>query len=161
MNHRGFTFLEVICVLAIIGILSALAVPDLSAFTNRLRLETTARNISTDLREIKMRATLDRNNYAIYFDTINKLYDLPERRYVLPPGVRFGFSPGVLIPLWNPVEIPEGDGVTFPYNKVTFYPQGSNSMGTVYITNDDLTMALSLTISGRVKIWRWDGAKWV
>ncbi len=162
MNHRGFTFLEIIIVLAIIGVLSALAVPDLSAFTVRLRLETVARSISTDLREMKMRATLDRNNYTISFDAANNTYDLPRRKFILPPGVRFGFSTGVLGPPGNPVQTPDADGITFPFNRVTFYSQGSNSIGTLYITNDEnLTMAVSMSITGRVKIWRWSGEKWL
>ncbi len=162
MNNRGVTFLELIVVLAIIGILSALAVPDLSAFTGKLYLETAVRGVSTNLREMKMRATLDRSNYTIYFDPANNSYDLPGWRFSLPVGIRFGFGPGVLGPPANPGQTPDADGVTFPSNKATFYALGSNSIGTIYITNDDhLTMAISMSITGRVKIWRWDGATWI
>ena len=161
MSHRGFTFLEVIFVLAIIGILSAFAVPDLSAFTNRLRLETVVRGVATDLREMKMLATLDRSDYTISFVPANNLYDLPGRRLTLPAGLRFGFAPGVLGPPSNPVQPPDADGITFPSNRVTFYSQGSNSLGTIYLVNDEnRTMAISLSITGRVKIWQWNGKKW-
>ena len=161
MSHRGFTFLEVIFVLAIIGILSAFAVPDLSAFTNRLRLETVVRGVATDLREMKMLATLDRSDYTISFVPANNLYDLPGRRLTLPAGLRFGFGSGVLGPPSNPVQPPDADGITFPSNRVTFYSQGSNSLGTIYLINDEnRTMAISLSITGRVKIWQWNGEKW-
>ena len=162
MNPRGFTFLEIIIVLAIVGILSSLAVPDLSAFTGRLRLETAARSISTDLREIKIRSILDRSNYSINFDTANKLYNLPDRKAFLPQGIRFGFGPDVLGPPGNPLKTPDADGVTFPSNSANFYNQGTNSIGTIYITNDEnLTMAISISITGRVKIWQWEGGKWI
>ena len=162
MDHKGFTFIEIIIVLAIVGILSVLAVPDLSAFTGRLRLETAVRSISTDLREMKMRSILERSNYSIHFDTADKLYDLPERRTFLPQGIRFGFGPKVLGPPGNPVKTPDTDGVTFSSNKATFSSQGTNSIGTIYIANDEnITMAISISITGRIKIWRWTGEKWI
>lgn len=162
MKQKGFTFLEIIVVLALIGILSALAVPDLSAFTGRLRLETTARNLSTDLREMKMRSILDRRDYTIYFYPADRRYELSGRNSPLPQGVRFGFGPGVLGPPGNPAQTPDVDGITFPSNRATFYAQGGNSMGTIYITNEDhMTMAVSMSITGRVKIWRWTGEQWI
>lgn len=162
MNHRGFTFLETIVALAIVGILSALAVPDLSAFTGRLRLETTARNLSTDFREMKMRSVLDRRDYTIYFYPADHRYELSGRNFPLPQGIRFGCGPGVLGPPGNPVQTPDVDGITFPANRAIFYTQGGNSIGTIYITNEDhMTMAVSMSITGRVKIWRWNGEKWI
>lgn len=161
MNARGFTILEVLLVLSIIGIMSVLAVSDISAFTDRFYLQSTARQISTDLREIKILSTIERSNYTVIFDTANNSYDLPGRRLKLPDGIRFGFSDGVLGPPGNPVDIPDTDGVTFPSDRISFYPQGSNSIGTIYITNDrNVTMAISLSISGRIKIWRWNGERW-
>src|SRR3989304_7528689 len=158
---NGYTFLEVIVVLAIIGILSALAVPGLSAFTDRLRIETTARTISTDLREVKMKSVLDRSDYTVLFDPGNSLYELPERQSNLPHGVRFGFGEGVLGPPGNPTSSPDEDGVTFTSNKAAFYSRGSNSMGTIYITdNYNVTMAISVNVTGRIKIWKWNGVKW-
>ena len=162
MNSKGFTFLEILLVLSIIGILFALAVSDISAFTERFYLQATARQISTDLRDMKMRSVIERQSYIVNFDTPNNFYELTGRRINLPQGIRFGFSPGVLGPPANPAETPEADGVTFTSNKISFYPYGSNSMGTIYITNDrNETLALSLTITGRVRIWRWDGKTWL
>ncbi len=161
MCHKGFTFLEVVIVIAIIGILSVLAVPGMSAFTDRLRIETTARTISTDLREMKMKAALDRSDCVVFFDPANNLYELPGRQSLLPKGVRFGFGSGVLGPPRNPTATPDEDGVTFPSNEAAFYARGSNSMGTIYITNNyNITMAISTAVTGRIKIWKWDGVKW-
>ncbi len=161
MCHKGFTFLEVVIVIAIIGILSALAVPGMSAFTDRLRIETAARTISTDLREMKMKSALDRSDNKVVFDPVNNVYQLPERRSNLPQGVRFGFSPGVIGPPGNPISTPDSDGITFPSNEAAFYSRGTNSMGTIYITNDyNITMAISVSVTGRIKIWKWDGVKW-
>lgn len=160
-RSEGFTFLEVIVVMAVIGILSAVAIPGLSAFTDRMRIETVARTLSTDLREVKMKSLLDRSDYTIRFDPGSSLYELPERQANLPHGVRFGFGPGVLGPPGNPTSTPDNDGVTFTSNRATFYSGGSNSMGTLYITNNnDVNMAISITMTGRVKIWKWDGAAW-
>ena len=160
-GREGFTFLEVIVVLTITGILSVLAVPGMSAFTDRLRIETAARTISTDLREVKMKSVLDRSDYTVLFDPENSLYELPERQSNLPHGVRFGFGEGVLGPPGNPTSSPDEDGVTFTSNKAAFYSRGSNSMGTIYITDRyNVTMAISMTVTGRIKIWRWDGVKW-
>ncbi len=161
MNSKGFTFLEVLLVLSIIGILSTIAVSDISAFTDKFNLQSAARQISTDLREMKMLSTIERSNLTVDFDTVNNFYDLPGRRSNLPQGIRFGFSPGVLGPPNNPAETPDTDGVTFISNRVSFYSQGSNSLGTIYITNDrNVTMAISLSITGKIKIWRWNGERW-
>jgi len=161
MCNKGFTFLEVLIVIAITGILSVLAVPGMSAFTDRLRIETAARIISTDLREVKMKSVLDRSDYTVLFDPENSLYELPERQSNLPHGVRFGFGGGVLGPPGNPTSTPDEDGVTFTSNKAAFYSRGSNSMGTIYITDRfNVTMAISMTVTGRIKIWKWNGVKW-
>ena len=161
MCYKGFTFLEVVIVIAITGILTALAVPGMTAFTDRLRIETAARTISTDLREAKMKSVLDRSDYTVLFDPGNNLYELRERQANLPHGVRFGFSTGVLGPPGNPTSTPDKDGITFTSNKAAFNSGGSNSMGTIYITNNyNVTMAISITVTGRIKIWKWDGIKW-
>jgi len=161
MDQKGLTLLEIISVLAIIGILSIMAVPDLSAFTERLRLETTVRDISTDLREMKMRSLLERREYTISFYPEDRKYELGGRIRTLPPGIRFGFGKNVLGPPANPTSTPDADGITFPSNRAIFHIQGSNSMGTIYIVNgEERTMAVSMSITGRVRIWRWTGKEW-
>src|SRR3972149_4006250 len=152
MCNKGFTFLEVLIVIAITGILSVLAVPGMSAFTDRLRIETAARTISTDLREVKMKSVLDRSDYTVLFDPGNSLYELPERQSNLPHGVRFGFGEGVLGPPGNPTSSPDEDGVTFTSNKAAFYSMLSNIMVTIYITyNYNFTMSIILNVTVRIK----------
>ncbi len=161
MCHKGFTFLEVLFVIAVTGIISVLAVPGMSAFSEKLRIETAARTISTDLREVKMKSVLDRSDYTVLFDPANNLYELSERKTNLPNGVRFGFGQGVLGPPGNPTSTPDTDGITFTSNKASFYSGGGNSMGTIYITNNyNVSIAISITVTGRVRIWKWDGLKW-
>ncbi len=161
MYNKGFTFLEVVIVVAIAGILSAVALPGMSAFKERMRIETAARTISTDLREVKMKSLLERYDYTVLFDPGNSLYELTGRQSNLPHGVRFGFGPGVLGPPGNPTSTPDDDGITFASNKATFYSRGTNSMGTIYLTNNNnINMALSIAVTGRIRIWRWDGIKW-
>ncbi len=161
MNNKGFTILEVVTVIAIVGILSAVAIPGMSAFANRMRIETATRTLSTDLREVKMKSVLDRTDYTVVFDPGSNIYELPERHSSLPPGIRFGFGPGVLGPPANPASTPDSDGISFSSNKAAFYSSGTNSMGTIYLTNNNnINMAISITITGRTRIWKWDGSKW-
>ncbi|MEW6077240.1 MAG: GspH/FimT family pseudopilin [Thermodesulfobacteriota bacterium] len=64
----GFTLLELIVVLAIISLMSALIVPRLSGPLGNLELKTTARTISASLRYARSRAAAEKTVYAALFD---------------------------------------------------------------------------------------------
>jgi len=67
-NQRGFTLLELIVVLVIISLMSALIVPRLTGPMGKLDLKTAARKISASLRYARSQAATEKTVYVAMFD---------------------------------------------------------------------------------------------
>lgn len=67
-RHRGFTLLELIVVLVIIGLMSALVVPKLAGPMSNLDLKTASKKISASLRYVRSRAASEKTTYVALFD---------------------------------------------------------------------------------------------
>jgi general secretion pathway protein H len=67
-NHRGFTLLELIVVLVIISLMSALVVPKLAGPMSNLDLKTASKKISASLRYIRSHAATEKTTYIALFD---------------------------------------------------------------------------------------------
>ena len=143
----GFTLLELLVVLVIISLMSALVAPKISGSMMNLKLKTASKKVSAALRYSRSNAVSEKRTYATAFDFDNnrlsiltspiddgendeepaedekestpipKVYDLPE-------GIRF--EKGV-------VGNEEADSGLF---QVLFFPNGSSSGGHVILTND-------------------------
>jgi prepilin-type N-terminal cleavage/methylation domain-containing protein len=176
-GSKGFTFLEVLMAMLVIGIIAAFAIPAFSTWLPDYRLKAAARELFSDFQLAKMTAaktgtysTICFNqkvgtktySYVVFVDADNNLeYDPGEKiiaqrtwgegdQYL---GVSFDRSMG------------GGDGLTFLNNDtgnpcVAFLPSGiptSNSgglgMGTVYLRNTKgVKMKLVLSSAGNVRI---------
>lgn len=67
-DARGVTLAELVMVLAIVGVLAALAVPSFLKVLPGIRLKGDARDVASIMRLARMRAVADRTQYGIYFD---------------------------------------------------------------------------------------------
>ena len=67
-SHRGFTLLELIVVLIIISLMSAVVVPKLTGPMSNLDLKTAAKKISSSLRYVRSHAASEKTTYAALFD---------------------------------------------------------------------------------------------
>lgn len=93
-SKGGFTFLEILAVIALVGLVSSLAVPKFSEGISNYRLKSVAKELRSDLRYIQQVAMAEGDFYEIRFYiyatpqqyTIHKSFSLQERKHI-PPGI--------------------------------------------------------------------------
>ncbi len=133
----GFTMLEMMIIVVIIGIAAAMAVPSFYNTIPRLKARTEARNILNFIRLARSKAVSGGAQYGVYVDTDN-------RRYILfkdtlnPAQMIYNDGDSVVV---GP-EILDSDVVltnsTFANNCVIFLPTGGASQsGSFTLDNTD------------------------
>ena len=70
----GFTMIEMMIIIVMIGILAAIAVPTLFSGGPRLKARTEARNILNMVRLARSKAVSDGSQYGVYLDSSQKQY---------------------------------------------------------------------------------------
>lgn len=147
LSSLGFTLLELLVVLVIISLMSALLVPNMAGSLSSMDLKTAAKKTSAALRYAQSRAVSEKTTCAVCFD-FNKraLFILTvakspndtgmehsggdtakpkkQKTYFLPDGIRL--EKGVS-------STGEMDSGLF---RIYFFPAGGSSGGEVILTND-------------------------
>jgi prepilin-type N-terminal cleavage/methylation domain-containing protein len=67
-SDRGFTLVELLIVLAMIGIISAIAIPSLSSSTERNAVWTASEQIGTQIRQARLKAITRNTPFRVAFD---------------------------------------------------------------------------------------------
>lgn len=162
---EGFTFIEVIVVIAILSILSTMALASMKDFARQTNLRSAIDMIAADIRLARLTARTSAESSYLVFEADTDSYTFNgARRVKLPEGVRFGCDPTVSGKPSQPYETPPADGISFESegvkNQARFYPKGTViPTGAVYATNGKETMAITVSIAGRTKTWRSCGGK--
>lgn len=181
-REAGFTFAELMITIAIVGILAAIAIPQLSEYLPRSRVNGAARDLFTELQVSKMKAISENNNYVITFNTSNNTYKIHdddnsngmedtgesiktvdiEERY---PGTGYGYITGTYNTSGSALI---SKPVTFSGTPptLTFKPTGLAKAGAVYLipiaetSEKDRQRAITVTMIGRVRLYRHTGTEW-
>ena len=151
---RGFTLMEMMIVVVVIGIVAGLAVPSFLSYMPKLRVKAAAREIVSELRLARSKAVSERRPFGVAFNvgdnTLISFADTDD-----PPSQVYSVSDSLLR-----ADTLDGDislnSCTYANNCVVFNSTGAASTsGDLQIVTADGSILMSINIlasTGRVRL---------
>lgn len=157
-RESGFTLMEMMAVVAIIGILVAVAIPGFSVWLPNYKLKGAVQDLYSNMQNAKMEAIKANGDYQIEFFPGSGTYTMTSPggnvQTVTLADYGYGVSYGD----------PEGgDEVSYSGDSVTFTSRGltNNVGGWVRLTNDkNRYYQVGTLITGVIRLQRWNGSSW-
>ena len=143
-NRKGITLVELMIVIAVIGILLSVATPAWMRHRDNADLKTAARGIAGDIFNMKQRAASESSPYLITFDLAQNRYQMIDATTGIPEQTRnvSEFGPGVIL-----------TGTTFGGDSINFFARGTTSWGTVNLRNNrNSTAQVRVNAAGRTHV---------
>lgn len=186
-NLRGFSTLEILCVVAIIGVIALCSIPSFAAYRRRAAMVSEADELRGVFRVARSRAVTTGRHAGVKFTRagnqwIYALYEDGDGDGIRNDDIESGMDrrisgPSLLIPRFNIVTIallpnsvrdPDGEALSpnaspVQFNRSTicsFGPMGTATPGTVYITDGNQLCAVRVTgPTGRTRLLRYDSVR--
>jgi len=148
----GFTLIDATITVAIIAIVSAIAVPQFNQFVVSRDFKNATRDIVGDIFELKQRALSEDTKHRIEFHAESNTYDIlrcsstgsscDTYTVLLATKSPSSFRNGIIIK-----EAVFGSG-----QSITFQTRGTASMGHVLLTNGEMNAKITVNITGRTYV---------
>lgn len=158
-KESGFTLGELMTVIAIIGIMAAIAIPNFMSMLPRNRLNSAVRGLYGDLQAAKLRAIRERLRCDVTFDEMGNTYTI-----FLQDGGPTPLKTVDLADYGSGVQFdrPDAGGAAPAAPGITFNSQGLGTSGYAYLTNSTNTgyTRVGSLSSGVIRISDWQGGTW-
>lgn len=162
-NKYGYTIVELLVVITILALLIGLTIPGL-AFLRQHAIESELDKLQIICQLLQKQAINTGRKEYLTFHVFDHSYFYCSHSEKLASNVYFGIIKGVNGPPANPKE-PITVPITFPKQRITFYPNGMISAGTMYLTNQDRKTLLALTVPvsqvSFIRKYRYQNGAWL
>lgn len=153
-SSKGFSLIELIIVIAIFGIVLAIAAPNFTAYRDNTNLREAARSISSDMLLVKQRAVSESRNYRIDFNEAANTYTIKQET-APNSGIYSDLSTKPVGAGNTAIKILGTPSFSSGVSYVTFQPRGTcNPFGSLKLKNDRRPLVATITtqITGRVRV---------
>jgi len=143
VRHAGFTLLELLIVIALMGIIAALVVPMFGGPVSTSELRATARQLAAGLRLARSEAVSERRETFLVVDVAGKRFkvDREAREHALPSKVDLKLFTA------------QNDLVSQNVGSIRFYPDGGSNGGRITLGSGDRKYEVDVDwLTGRVAI---------
>jgi len=159
-NEKGFSILELVVTIAVIGVMASIAIPSFSSWIPNYRLRNAAMDLHSNLQLAKMQAIRDNSTCSIEFDEEAQSYQLRDNADTeiktvnlasYGSDITFGHGPA-----------PTGEDIEYEGSRVTFDSQGMGQSGYIYLENKkkDRCFRVGSMLTGIIRLEKWDGSDW-
>lgn len=171
LDDNGFTMMEVMIVVALIGILALTAIPTFSVWIPDYRLKGAVQDIYSNLQLTKMEAIRTKSNQSLTFFSPNATsYTKTDGTSIdltsYGSGITFGYGDAGT-GVYGESKVADSVSYETPDNVAQFNSRGmgnntgNSGNGFVYLTNSKGTAyAVGSLTSGVVVLFKWKGSNW-
>ena len=130
---KGFTLVEILIVIAIIGVLTAIAAPGISAWVETFKFKNTIREIGITMQLARMKAIASGVEYRVVFDLDAETFYLERGNQA--DGSDTWIPEGVVTDVSSWADIAFVNSYTTGKRNKQFNPNGTSSTGSIRLNN--------------------------
>ena len=150
-KKSGFTLTELVIVIVVLGILTAVGVPNFLSWLPKYRLKSAARDLYSNMQLAKMAAIRANGNCSVTYSSSPDQYTVS----LLNKTVVLGdYGSGV--------KFDGPNKKAFAVATITFNSRGTSNAGYAYLSNSGNTdyYRVGPLTSGAIKLQKWGGGSW-